>query len=89
MLLRERSSLMNAHNEVDEALSRAAETQSMLARQRNTILSSSSRLGLIIDRVPGLNQLMNFIHRRRIKNELIIATVIALCICFTLWYMFG
>lgn len=89
ILLRERSSLMNAHSEVDEALNRAAETQSMLSRQRSTILSSSSRLGSIMERIPGINQLMTFIHRKRIKNELVIATVIGLCVCFTLWYLFG
>lgn len=38
-------------------------------------------------RLPGVNKLMETITTRRSRNQAVIGCVIALCICFTLWYL--
>lgn len=87
MLLRERGALTQSHSVVDEILSRAAETTSTLARQRSAISTAAGRLGGVAGRIPGLQGLMQAIHSRRIKNEVIMALVIATLICFTIWWV--
>jgi Golgi SNAP receptor complex protein 1 len=87
MLLKERGSLQAAHSELDEVLGRAAEAQNALGRQRATIAGAANRLSGIASRIPGLSQLMQAISRRRLKNDIIVAFVVALLICFTIWWL--
>lgn len=88
-LLRERNSILNATRGVDGALSVAAETREALERQRQGLATSASGVGSIVMRLPGVSSLMDAIGSRQKRNDRIIAVVIALCICFGLWWAFG
>jgi golgi SNAP receptor complex member 1 len=88
-LLRERGALQGSHSALDEVLGRAAETQAALSRQRSAMSSATGRLGIISAKLPTLQDLMQAIQRRRSFNDYVVAGVIAACLLFTLWYMFG
>jgi len=89
LLLRERGALVGSHSAIDEVLGRAAETQAALSRQRSAMAAASGRLGGLAARLPVVGDLMNAIQRRRSRNDYIVAGVMASCMAFTLWYIFG
>jgi hypothetical protein len=67
----------------------ALETKDTLSDQRRLIVSSTSALGTIGTMFPGLNKVMSSIQFRKTRENAVLAVVIASCICFTLWYLFG
>ncbi len=69
--------------------SQAMETKDTMVDQRSLITGAASTLSVIASRFPVLNRLMGSIHHRKTRENVILALVISLCICFTLWYMFG
>ena len=65
------------------------ETKDTLVDQRRLIVSSSSGLGQIATMFPTLNRLINTIQFKKTRENIVLAMVIAACILFTLWYLFG
>jgi hypothetical protein len=86
-LLRERGSLSSSGRAIDDVLATAADTHNALARQRAALAGAAGRLGTYTARLPGVGGLMDAIHRRRVRNDQVLAVVIAACLCFALWWL--
>jgi len=87
-LLRERGSLQGHGRAIDDLLAQAAETTDALRSQRDSLMSSSGRLGGFLTRLPGATQLMGAISNRKSRNDTIVYLVIAACVCYTVWHLF-
>mmetsp|Transcript_36503 Transcript_36503/g.55848 ORF Transcript_36503/g.55848 Transcript_36503/m.55848 type:complete len:285 (+) Transcript_36503:442-1296(+) len=88
-LLRERNAINNAVNSATSVLGQAEEIHSDLRSQGDALRGVSSLVIGIASHVPGLNNLMDKIRRKKNKDDMIVSGVIASCILFTLWYLFG
>lgn len=88
-LLRERNHIGNSLNAASAVISQASEVRSDLRLQGLSLGRVQSTMGMIASNIPGLNSLVERIHRKRSKDDMIVAGVIASCILFTLWYLFG
>ena len=70
----------------------------MLLSQRKKFRSSADKLFNVINRVPVVNSLTRSIRNKKNRDKstqetdltcsLIVACVIAVCICFCIWYVF-
>ncbi|CAM9858540.1 unnamed protein product, partial [Choristocarpus tenellus] len=40
-------------------------------------------------RFPSINRVVESIQKRKLRDNCVLASVIAACICFTIWYEFG
>lgn len=88
-LLRERNHIQNSMNAAGGVLGQAEAVRSDLRYQGRSLRNTQGLIGQITGNVPGLNTLIENIRRRRSRDDIIVAGVIASCILFTLWYMFG
>jgi Golgi SNAP receptor complex protein 1 len=88
-LLRERNHIGNSLNAASQVISQASEVRSDLRTQGMSLGRVQSAMGKIASNIPGLNTLVEKIRRKRSKDDIIVAGVIATCILFTLWYIFG
>lgn len=86
-LLRERSAIQSSHRAIDSIMSQASETKESLRSQRDSFLSANSTLGQVAAKFPAANKLMSAIQSKKQRNNVILALVIAGCICFTLYYV--
>jgi hypothetical protein len=87
ILLRERGSLLTGGSAVDELLAQAERTREALATQRASVTHAMSRLGSVLTSVPGVNNLLRAINRRRLHNEVVLGLTIAACVCLYLYYL--
>lgn len=70
----------------------------MLLNQRKKFRSSADKLFNVINRVPVVNSLTRSIRNKKNRDKsllgesltcsLIVAGVVAICICFCIWYVF-
>ena len=88
-LLRERNSIHNSMNASQSIIAQATETYSDLRQQGASLKSVSGAVTRITANVPSLNRIMDHIRRKRSRDDMIVAGVIATCIVVTLWYIFG
>lgn len=88
-LLRERNAINNSIKSADTVLSQASEIRANLRTQRNSLGVSMGYVSNIASNVPGLNYVMDAIRRKRSRDDMVLSGVIASCILFTLWYLFG
>jgi Golgi SNAP receptor complex protein 1 len=88
-LLRERNSIYNSQRAADSVLGQADSIRTDLRGQGRSLRTSNSVMGQITQQVPGLNYLVEQIRRKRSRDDMIVAGVIASCILMTLWYLFG
>lgn len=88
-LLRERNSIQNSLNASNMVLNQAADIHGDLRNQGASLQASRSSLAKLTQNVPGLNQLVDAISKKRSRDDKIVAGTIAACIVFTLWYLFG
>ena len=88
-LLRERSAIGNSLRAADDVLGQAAEVQSELRTQGSSLRGAQGTMLAIAANVPGVNQLIDKIRKKRNKDDIIVSGVIAFCILFTLWYVLG
>lgn len=88
-LLRERNAINNSMKSAGNVLSQASEIKADLRNQRASLGSTMGYLSGIAANVPGLNQVMDAIRKKRSRDDMILSGVIASCILFTLWYLFG
>lgn len=88
-LLRERSAIGNSLRAADDVLGQAAEVQSELRTQGTSLRGAQGTMLAIAANVPGVNQLIDKIRKKRNKDDIIVSGVIAFCILFTLYYVFG
>uniref|UniRef100_A0A7S1D086 Golgi SNAP receptor complex member 1 n=1 Tax=Cyclophora tenuis TaxID=216820 RepID=A0A7S1D086_CYCTE len=88
-LLRERNHINNSLTASSSVIAQASEIHSDLKSQGMSLRGVTGTLVKITSQVPGLNRLMENIRRKKARDDLIVSIVIALCIVFTLWYIFG
>ena len=88
-LLRERNAINNSLKSAGSVLAQASEIRSDLRTQRASLGSTMGYLQGIATNVPGLNHVMDAIRKKRNRDDVILSGVIATCILFTLWYLFG
>jgi golgi SNAP receptor complex member 1 len=88
-LMRERNHIANSQSAAASVINQASEIRSDLRNQGLSLGRVQSTMGMIAGNIPGLNMVMEQIRRKRSKDDKIVAGVIASCILFTLWYLFG
>jgi len=88
-LLRERNHIHNSMNNTNMVLDQASAVHGDLRNQGRSLRSASQMVLQIMGNVPGVNRLVEQIRRRRSRDDQIVAAVMASCILFTLWYLFG
>lgn len=66
--------------------SQALATKSALENQRSRFTASRGKVGTLSNSFAGINSLVEQIRRKKMRNNSILALVIAGCICFTLWW---
>ena len=88
-LMRERNHIHNSQNAAAAVLNQAAEIRNDLRAQGMSLGRARSLMGQIAGNIPGINTLVEKIKKKRSKDDLIVAGVIASCILFTLYYLFG
>eukprot|EP00522_Entomoneis_paludosa_P009028 CAMPEP_0172454948 /NCGR_PEP_ID=MMETSP1065-20121228/11784_1 /TAXON_ID=265537 /ORGANISM="Amphiprora paludosa, Strain CCMP125" /LENGTH=230 /DNA_ID=CAMNT_0013207367 /DNA_START=232 /DNA_END=924 /DNA_ORIENTATION=+ len=88
-LLRERNHIQNSMNAAGGVLGQAEAVRSDLRYQGRSLRNTQGLIGQITGNIPGINTLVENIRRRRSRDDMIVAGVIAACVVFTLWYMFG
>jgi hypothetical protein len=86
-LLRERSSIAQSMKSINEVISQAFEARGSLLGQRGSLTSAAGGLGSIAASVPSFNRLIDGIQRKKTRESMIVAIVVGLLICFSLWYM--
>jgi golgi SNAP receptor complex member 1 len=88
-LMRERNHIHNSLSASSAVLNQASEIHSDLRAQGMSLRGVQGTVLRITSNIPGLNRLVENIRRRRSRDDMILSGVIAACILFTLWYVFG
>jgi golgi SNAP receptor complex member 1 len=88
-LLRERNHIQNSLTASSSVIHQAMEIHSDLRQQGGSLRGVSGMIGTMTQTIPGLNRLVENIRRKKSRDDVIVAGVIAMCILFTLWYVFG
>ncbi|KAF8314017.1 V-snare-domain-containing protein [Clavulina sp. PMI_390] len=86
-LLAERGRIDSSHRMTDDILMQAHETRADMGRQRTSILGVNTRMGGVINALPGINSLAAMIQSRRRRDSLILGTVVGVCMLLLLSYM--
>ncbi|CAM9333381.1 unnamed protein product [Scytosiphon promiscuus] len=85
-LLREQNAIHSSLQSATGVLGQAAEARESLRHQRATLGAASSTLSSMQNRFPAINRVVEAIQKKKAKDRLIIAAVIAGCILFSLWF---
>ena len=88
-LMRERSHINNSTSAAAAVINQATEIRNDLRNQGMSLGKVQSTMGQILGTIPGINTLVAKINSKKSKDDMIIIGVIASCILFTLWYLFG
>uniref|UniRef100_A0A7S3D056 Golgi SNAP receptor complex member 1 n=1 Tax=Palpitomonas bilix TaxID=652834 RepID=A0A7S3D056_9EUKA len=86
ILLRERSSIQNSQRSTAATLEQAVGARESLGHQRQTFTSITSRMSHLAQTLPGVNNLIGAISKKKNKDSIILAVVIASCTLFCLLY---
>lgn len=86
MLLRERGGISSATNQVDDLVSQAQAQMQALSNQRSLFGDIGSKVGSVGARFPFMNTMINTIHRKKNKDNIILAVVVSCCTLFLLVY---
>ncbi|TMW68632.1 hypothetical protein Poli38472_006100 [Pythium oligandrum] len=85
-LLNERRAVDSSRLMTNSIIEQALETKNSLENQRSRFMSSRGKANTIANSFTGINSLMEQIRRKKMRNNTILALVIAGCVCFTLWW---
>lgn len=88
-LLRERNHIQNSMSAAASVIGQADAVRQDLYGQGRSLRGTGALMAQLTSNIPGLNTLVDQIRRRRSRDDKIVAGVIASCIVFTLWYVFG
>ncbi|EFJ40319.1 Qb-SNARE, Gos1/GS28-family [Volvox carteri f. nagariensis] len=86
-LLRERGTIQNSTNMVDDLLSQASNVSGNLMQQRRMFEGIADKLVTVGSRFPVVNGLLNAIRRKKSKDTLVLSGVVAACVIFTVIYV--
>eukprot|EP01113_Clastostelium_recurvatum_P018119 TRINITY_DN2137_c0_g1_i1.p1 TRINITY_DN2137_c0_g1~~TRINITY_DN2137_c0_g1_i1.p1 ORF type:complete len:256 (-),score=44.17 TRINITY_DN2137_c0_g1_i1:83-799(-) len=85
-LMREHQSINSSHSAADDLIRQAQETNERLNDQRRTIRNTTGKVGSLGSQFGDIDALMGRISRLKNRNNLILGSFIAVCICFLLWW---
>ena len=68
------------------ACSIAVSAREALLEQREVLRGAGSRITAVLARLPIINNLSTKINLRKKRDAVILATIIAMCVVFSLWY---
>jgi len=88
-LMRERNSIQGAMDGAKSVIGQAAEIEGSLRNQGGALKGVSGTVLKMASQIPGLDGLVDQIRRKRNKDDFVVSGVIAACVLFTLWYLFG
>jgi len=88
-LLRERNAIDNSMKSANSVLNQAAGVRSELRSQGASLRGVGGTMATIAGNIPGLNGLIEKIRKKRQQDDRVVSGVVAACILFTLWYLFG
>lgn len=86
-LLSERGRIDSSHRMIDDITSQAHETRAEFGRQRTTLDGINSRMGTVMNQMPGIGKVIDLIRSRRRRDALIIGVVSGLCLLGILSYI--
>lgn len=86
LLLRERGMLSSANAALDDVMGTATAVNSGLGQQRQLLEGIGGKLMSLGAKFPVVNSLMNAIRRRKNRDNVILAAVVAACTLFVLIY---
>ena len=86
-LLNERRAVDSSRSMTSSIIEQAMATRNALANQRRQFTSSHGKVATLGNSFAGINALVEQIRRKKMRNNTILALVIAACICFTLWWV--
>jgi len=87
-LLRERSSIAASMKSINDVIAQAWDTKNALLGQRSTMQGSASGLSGLAANVPTFNRMIDGIQRKKLRESLIVAIVVGLLLCITIWWCF-
>jgi Golgi SNAP receptor complex protein 1 len=87
LLLRERGTIAASTNMVDEMLAQAGAVSRGLADQRRAFESVGDRLTAMGERFPAVQGLLTAVRRKKSRDTVVLAGVIAACAAFTVIYV--
>ncbi|KAL6007914.1 Golgi SNAP receptor complex member 1-2 [Asimina triloba] len=85
-LLRERAAIHGSINQMDEVISQAQATRSVLGSQRSLFSDVQGKVKQLGDKFPVIRGLLGAIKRKRSRDTLILSAVIAACTLFLIIY---
>ncbi|XP_054780720.1 Golgi SNAP receptor complex member 1-2 [Prosopis cineraria] len=85
-LLRERSAVHGSISHIDDVISQAQATRSVLGSQRALFGDVQGKVKLLGDKFPMIRSLLGSIQRKRSRDTLILSAVIAACTLFLIVY---
>ncbi|KAL3680560.1 hypothetical protein R1sor_023516 [Riccia sorocarpa] len=85
-ILRERGTIHQISNKLDEVISQAQANKGALGAQRGTFTEMQSKVKQLGDRFPVIRELLGSIKRKRSKDTYILSAVIAACTIFLVVY---
>ncbi|KAJ3573543.1 hypothetical protein NP233_g2365 [Leucocoprinus birnbaumii] len=88
-LLAERGRIDNSHRMTDDILAQAYETRSEFTRQRTTLSNVNARMVGVINKMPGINNLVAMIKSRRRRDSIILGVLIGVCTIIILSYLWN
>ena len=89
VLMQERRGISSSIRSVSSIISQALEITDNLTSQRDSINTSTGRMGNVNSSIPSLNRMVGIIQQKKTRDNIIIGSLIGFCICFSLWYCFG
>ncbi|CAM9165546.1 unnamed protein product [Heterosigma akashiwo] len=87
-LLRERNAIGGAMRASNSVIGQAFATRDELRAQGATLQGTSGTLAGITSNLPSIGRVVEAIQKKKYRDNMIVGGVIALLICFTLWYLF-
>lgn len=85
-LLRERAAIHGSISHMDDVISQAQTTRSVLGSQKDFFGGVQGKVKLLSDKFPVIRGLLGSIRRRRSRDTLILSAVIAACTLFLIIY---
>eukprot|EP00578_Thalassiosira_sp_NH16_P005655 CAMPEP_0181139226 /NCGR_PEP_ID=MMETSP1071-20121207/34672_1 /TAXON_ID=35127 /ORGANISM="Thalassiosira sp., Strain NH16" /LENGTH=262 /DNA_ID=CAMNT_0023226125 /DNA_START=290 /DNA_END=1079 /DNA_ORIENTATION=+ len=79
----------NSMKSANSVLNQAASVRSELRTQGASLRGVTGTMAAIAGNIPGLNGLIDKIRKKRQQDDKVVTGVVAACILFTLWYLFG
>lgn len=87
-LLRERNAIQQSQEEADRALGSVIAAREGILNQRSVLSGITTKLRAVGRHFPQINQVIGAVQRRKSRDQMIIAGVIAFCIFLVIYYLF-